>query len=163
MEKKSLTPGGNRTAIPRLSAPSLVTTLVKLYKCLFITHLTRQTLLGFSLSFLNKFLVTLARGYFRLARYTTQVSMSKVFLLATQISNFCSQVYSLAYDQNRKIRTRKQRTDVGKYSFVNRTIKRWNQLPAGLLASLPCKLNTFRKRIKKAVTMKGLQVSNERK
>jgi hypothetical protein len=35
-------------------------------------------------------------------------------------------------DHNRKIRTRKQRKDVGKYSFVNRTIKSWNQLPAGL-------------------------------
>jgi len=46
---------------------------------------------------------------------------------------------------NRKIRTRKQRTDVGKYSFVNRTIKSWNQIPAGLLASFPCKRNTFRK------------------
>jgi len=51
-------------------------------------------------------------------------------------------------DHNWKIRTRKQRTDVGKYSFVNRTIKSWNQLPAGLLASFPCKLNTFRKRVK---------------
>jgi hypothetical protein len=41
-------------------------------------------------------------------------------------------------DHNRKIRTRKKRTGVGKYSFVNRTIQNWNQLPAGLLASLPC-------------------------
>ena len=32
------------------------------------------------------------------------------------------------------------RTDVDTYSFVNRTIKGWNQLPAGLLASFPCKL-----------------------
>ena len=54
--------------------------------------------------------------------------------------------------------TRKQRTDVGKYSFVNRTIKSWNQLPAGLLASLPCKLNTFRKRVKHVVTSKGTGV-----
>jgi hypothetical protein len=29
-------------------------------------------------------------------------------------------------DHNRKIRIRKQRTDVGKYSFVNRTVNRWN-------------------------------------
>ena len=29
-------------------------------------------------------------------------------------------------DHNRKIRTRKQRTDVGKYSFLNRTIESWN-------------------------------------
>jgi hypothetical protein len=48
--------------------------------------------------------------------------------------------------------TRKQRTDVGKYSFVNRTIQSWNQLPAGLLASLPCSLSTFRKRVKKTIT-----------
>jgi hypothetical protein len=52
-------------------------------------------------------------------------------------------------DHNRKIRSRKQRTDIGKYSFVNRTVINWNQLPAGILASLPCKLNTFRKRVKK--------------
>ena len=51
-------------------------------------------------------------------------------------------------DHNRKIRTRKQRTDVGKYSFVKRTIKSWNQLAAGLLASFPFKINTFRKRVK---------------
>ena len=36
-------------------------------------------------------------------------------------------------DHNRKIRTRKQRTDVGKFSFVNRIVKSWNQLPASLL------------------------------
>jgi hypothetical protein len=29
-------------------------------------------------------------------------------------------------DHNKKIRTRKQRANVGKYSFVNRTIKNWN-------------------------------------
>jgi hypothetical protein len=61
-------------------------------------------------------------------------------------------------DHNRKIRTRKQRTDVAKYSFVNRTIRSWNHLPAGLLASFPCKLNTFRKTVKNVVTSKGIQV-----
>jgi len=64
-------------------------------------------------------------------------------------------------DHNRKIRTRKQRKGVGKYSFVNRTIKSWNQLPASLLASFPCKLNTFRKRIKNVVTSKGTEVGIE--
>ena len=64
-------------------------------------------------------------------------------------------------DHNRKIRTRKQRTDVGKYSFINRTIKSWNQLPATLLASFPCKLNMFRKRVKNVVTSKGIQVGTE--
>jgi hypothetical protein len=51
-------------------------------------------------------------------------------------------------NHNRKIRTRKQRTDVGKYSFVNSIIKSWNQLPASLLVSFPCKQNMFRKRVK---------------
>jgi len=64
-------------------------------------------------------------------------------------------------DRNRKIRSRKHRTDVGKYSFVNRTIKSWNQLPASVLASFPCKLNTFRKRVKNVVTSKGIQVGTE--
>ena len=59
-------------------------------------------------------------------------------------------------DRNRKIRIRKQRTDVGKFSFVNGTIKSWNQLPVSLLASFPCKLNTFRKRVKNVVTSKGI-------
>jgi hypothetical protein len=66
-------------------------------------------------------------------------------------------------DHSWKIRTRKQRTDVGKYSFVNRTIKSLNQLPASLLASFPCKLNTFRKRVKNVVTRKGIQVGVEGK
>ena len=59
---------------------------------------------------------------------------------------------------NRKIRTRKQRTNVGKCSFINQTIKSWNQLLASLLASFHCKLNTFRKRDKNVVMSKGLQV-----
>ena len=60
-----------------------------------------------------------------------------------------------------KIRTRKQRTDVGKCSFVNRSIRSWNQLLAGLLASFLCKLNTFRKRIKNVVTSRGIHVETE--
>jgi hypothetical protein len=64
-------------------------------------------------------------------------------------------------DNNWKIRTRKQRTDVGKYSITNTTIKSWNLLPAGLLASFPCKLNTFRKRVKNVVTRKGIKVGIE--
>jgi hypothetical protein len=54
-------------------------------------------------------------------------------------------------DHNRKIRSRKQRTDIGKFSFVNRTIISWNQLPADLLASFPFKLNKFRKIVKKLI------------
>ena len=29
--------------------------------------------------------------------------------------------------------------DIGKYSFLNRTIKNWNQLPAGALGTFHCK------------------------
>ena len=58
-------------------------------------------------------------------------------------------------DHNYKIRTRKQRTVVGKFSFTNRTIKNWNQLPAKLLAPYPCNLNLFRKRVKKATIKNG--------
>jgi hypothetical protein len=62
--------------------------------------------------------------------------------------------YLSRVDHNWKIRTRKQRTDVGKYLFVNRTFQSWNQLLAGLLPSLPCSLSNFRKRVKKIVTSK---------
>ena len=40
-------------------------------------------------------------------------------------------------DHVRKIRARKQRIDIGKYSFVNRIIKPWNQLTAEALATFP--------------------------
>jgi len=43
-----------------------------------------------------------------------------------------------------KIRDEKQITDIGKYSFVNRTTKNWNQLPAEALETFPCKPRTFR-------------------
>ena len=42
-------------------------------------------------------------------------------------------------------------------------IRNWNQLPASLLASFPCKLSTFRKSVKNVVTSKGIQVRGERK
>jgi len=41
--------------------------------------------------------------------------------------------------------------DIGKYSFVNRTIKNWNQLPAEGLGIFPCKPKIFGKRVKKAI------------
>jgi hypothetical protein len=49
---------------------------------------------------------------------------------------------------DRKIRSRKQRTDIGKYSFVNRTVKLWNNLPAEALEAFPCKPHIFRKRVR---------------
>ena len=59
--------------------------------------------------------------------------------------------YLSRVDHERKIRSRRQRTDIGKYSFVNTTIKDWNQLPAEVLGTLPCKLNTLKKRVKKVI------------
>jgi hypothetical protein len=44
---------------------------------------------------------------------------------------------------------RKQKTDIGKYSFVNRTIQDWNQLPADILGTLSCKPSDFRQRVRK--------------
>jgi hypothetical protein len=54
-------------------------------------------------------------------------------------------------DHERKIRSRRQRTDIGKYSFVNTTIEDWNHLPAEVLGTLPCKQNTLKKRVRKAI------------
>jgi len=59
--------------------------------------------------------------------------------------------YLSRVDHERKIRSRRQRTDIGKYSFMNRTIQYWNQLPAEVLGTLPCKLKTLKKRVRKAI------------
>jgi len=59
--------------------------------------------------------------------------------------------YLSRVDHERKIRSRRQRTDIGKYSFVNRTIQHWNQLPTEVLGILPCKPITFKKRVRKVI------------
>ena len=59
--------------------------------------------------------------------------------------------YLSRVDHVLKIMDRKQRTDIGKYSFVNRTIKIWIQLPAEVLGIFPCKPNIFRNRVGKAI------------
>ena len=48
--------------------------------------------------------------------------------------------------------SRKQRTDVGKYSFVNRTITDWNQLKEGEIGALTGNTYSFRKRVRKVIT-----------
>jgi len=50
-----------------------------------------------------------------------------------------------------KIRDRKRRTDIWKYSFVNKTIRNWNKLLAEALGTFPCKPKVFRKRVRKAI------------
>jgi hypothetical protein len=59
--------------------------------------------------------------------------------------------YLRRVDHDRKIRSRKQKTDIGKYSFVSRTIQLWNQLPADALGTLSCKPSNFRKRLRKVI------------
>ena len=54
-----------------------------------------------------------------------------------------------------KIRDTKQSMDIGKYSFVNRTIKNWNQLPAETLGTFPFKTKIFRNRFRKAIFKRG--------
>jgi hypothetical protein len=51
----------------------------------------------------------------------------------------------------RKIKDRKPRTDIGKYSVVNRTIENWNQLSAETLGTFLCKPKIFRNGVMKAV------------
>jgi len=59
--------------------------------------------------------------------------------------------YLSRVDHERKIRSRRQRSDIGKYTFVNRTIQHWNQLPAEVLGILPCKPIIFKKRARKVI------------
>jgi hypothetical protein len=59
--------------------------------------------------------------------------------------------YLSRVDHERKIRSRRQRADIEKYSFLNRTIQDWNQLPAEVLGTLPCKIKALKKRVRKAI------------
>jgi len=47
------------------------------------------------------------------------------------------------------------RTDKGKYSFVNRTIRLRNELGAEVLATFLCKPHNFRKTVKRVFVSKG--------
>jgi hypothetical protein len=60
-------------------------------------------------------------------------------------------LYLSRVDHFRKIRARKQRTDIGKYSFVNRAVTDWNKLPAETLGASLCKPHIFRKRVRKVI------------
>jgi hypothetical protein len=60
--------------------------------------------------------------------------------------------YLSGVEHNWKIRARKQRTDVGKYSFVNRTITDWKQLTEGEIGALTGNMYSFRNRVTKVIT-----------
>jgi hypothetical protein len=54
-----------------------------------------------------------------------------------------------------KIRVRNQRTDFGKFSFINRTTAEWNQLPEEMSGFPLAKAHTFAKRVRKVVDREG--------
>jgi hypothetical protein len=60
--------------------------------------------------------------------------------------------YLIRVDHDRKIRSRKQKTDIGKYSFVNRTTQLWNKLPADSLETASRSLNNFKKRVRNVIS-----------
>jgi hypothetical protein len=57
-------------------------------------------------------------------------------------------------DHHWKMGARK-RTDIGKYSFVNRFITDWNLLPEGVIGTSHGKTRTFKMRVRKVKTSEG--------
>ena len=55
---------------------------------------------------------------------------------------------------------RKQNTDIGKYSSVNRTIELLNQLRAEVIATFLCKSHIFGKRVRKVIISEEKQMVN---
>jgi hypothetical protein len=67
--------------------------------------------------------------------------------------------YLSRFEHVRKIKDRKHGMDIGKYSVVNRTIKKWNQLSAETLGNFLCKPKIFRNGVRKAI-IKGRNERN---
>ena len=63
--------------------------------------------------------------------------------------------YLSSVDHYWKIRARKQRTDIGKYPFVNRTFTDWNKLPEGATGTSHGKTHIFKTRVRKVKTSAG--------
>jgi hypothetical protein len=57
--------------------------------------------------------------------------------------------YLSRVDHNWKIRDRKQRTDMGKYFFLNKPITDWNQLPEKAIGTSHGKTRIFKTRVRK--------------
>ena len=57
--------------------------------------------------------------------------------------------YLSRVDHYWKIRARKQRTDIGTYSFVNGTITDWNKLPEEAIGTSQGKTRIFKTRVMK--------------
>jgi hypothetical protein len=63
--------------------------------------------------------------------------------------------YLSRVDHYWKIRARKQRTNIRKYSFVNRSITDWNKLPELAIGTSHGKTRIFKKWVKKVKTSEG--------
>ena len=63
--------------------------------------------------------------------------------------------YLSRVDHYWKISARKQRTDNGKYTFVNRSITDWNQLHEGAIGISRGKTHIFKTRVSKVKTSEG--------
>ena len=57
--------------------------------------------------------------------------------------------YLSRFDHNWKVKDRKQRTDIGKYSFVNRSITDWDKLPEGAIGTYNGKTHISKTRVRK--------------
>jgi len=66
-----------------------------------------------------------------------------------------AQSYLNRVDHYWKIRARKERTDTGKYTFVNKSITDWNQLPEGAIGTSHGKTLIFKTRVRKVKTNEG--------
>jgi Pyruvate/2-oxoacid:ferredoxin oxidoreductase delta subunit len=60
--------------------------------------------------------------------------------------------YLRRVDHDWKIRNRRQRMGIGKYSILNRTIQLWSKLPMNALGTFPSKPSTLRKRVRKVIS-----------
>jgi hypothetical protein len=67
-----------------------------------------------------------------------------------QVPSYLSRV-----DHYWKIRAKKQRTDIGKYSFVKRSITDWNKLPEEAIETSHGKMRIFKTRVMKVKTSEG--------
>jgi len=63
--------------------------------------------------------------------------------------------YLSRVDHHWKIRARKQRTGIGKCSFVNRTITDWNQLPERVIGTSHGKILIFKTRVREVKNSGG--------
>ena len=123
------------------------------------THTHTQSLLftGWCMSFPNQ---QSGRG----VKLTTHMHIVQTLKMSGLLSprplhNFSSvnkvPSYLSRVDHYWKIRPRKQRTGIGKYSFVNRSITDWNRLPERAIGTSNGKTNIFKTGFRKVKTSEG--------